>query len=182
MQLFKCERTACMAVHAAWPGAEGTGSTGTVLSFCSPRTILRRQQPTFEGIFGSQETEPSRIKMDMSSSWGGQMTSLTPAGELGSGLRSNLGPYSDDSRPWVWPRGCAQSSLTGGFFSRYRIGPGEVENALMEHPTVVEMAVISSPDPIQGEVTGSSRLGVQIWETRAQSMMVKSMYSGNWTA
>uniref|UniRef100_A0A8I6AF03 medium-chain acyl-CoA ligase n=1 Tax=Rattus norvegicus TaxID=10116 RepID=A0A8I6AF03_RAT len=36
--------------------------------------------------------------------------------------------------------------------SGYRIGPSEVENALMEHPAVVETAVISSPDPIRREV------------------------------
>ncbi|EHH31483.1 Acyl-coenzyme A synthetase ACSM2B, mitochondrial [Macaca mulatta] len=36
--------------------------------------------------------------------------------------------------------------------SGYRIGPSEVENALMEHPAVVETAVISSPDPVRGEV------------------------------
>ena len=45
-----------------------------------------------------------------------------------------------------------QSSLTDRFFYRYRIGPSEVENALMEHPAVVETAVVSSPDPIRGEV------------------------------
>ncbi|XP_069342952.1 acyl-coenzyme A synthetase ACSM2B, mitochondrial-like isoform X1 [Eulemur rufifrons] len=36
--------------------------------------------------------------------------------------------------------------------SGYRIGPSEVENALMEHPAVVETAVVSSPDPVRGEV------------------------------
>lgn len=36
--------------------------------------------------------------------------------------------------------------------SGYRIGPSEVENALMEHPAVVETAVIGSPDPTRGEV------------------------------
>ncbi|XP_021508674.1 acyl-coenzyme A synthetase ACSM2, mitochondrial isoform X2 [Meriones unguiculatus] len=36
--------------------------------------------------------------------------------------------------------------------SGYRIGPSEVENALMEHPAVAETAVISSPDPTRGEV------------------------------
>lgn len=34
----------------------------------------------------------------------------------------------------------------------YRIGPMEVENALMEHPAVAECAVIGSPDPIRGEI------------------------------
>lgn len=44
--------------------------------------------------------------------------------------------------------------VTEGFFSssRYRIGPFEVESALIEHPAVVESAVVSSPDPIRGEV------------------------------
>ncbi|KAL0612604.1 Acyl-coenzyme A synthetase ACSM4, mitochondrial [Plecturocebus cupreus] len=36
--------------------------------------------------------------------------------------------------------------------SGYRIGPFEVENALLEHPAVVESAVVSSPDQIRGEV------------------------------
>ncbi|XP_010959363.2 acyl-coenzyme A synthetase ACSM2B, mitochondrial [Camelus bactrianus] len=36
--------------------------------------------------------------------------------------------------------------------SGYRIGPSEVENALMEHPAVVEAAAVSSPDPFRGEV------------------------------
>ncbi|XP_044289606.1 acyl-coenzyme A synthetase ACSM5, mitochondrial-like [Varanus komodoensis] len=34
----------------------------------------------------------------------------------------------------------------------YRIGPFEVESALIEHPAVQEAAVVSSPDPIRGEV------------------------------
>lgn len=35
---------------------------------------------------------------------------------------------------------------------RYRIGPHEVENALLSHPAVVETAVVSSPDEMRGEV------------------------------
>jgi acyl-coenzyme A synthetase/AMP-(fatty) acid ligase len=34
----------------------------------------------------------------------------------------------------------------------YRIGPLEVENVLMEHPAVVECAVVGSPDDDRGEV------------------------------
>jgi acyl-coenzyme A synthetase/AMP-(fatty) acid ligase len=34
----------------------------------------------------------------------------------------------------------------------YRIGPFEVESALLEHPAVVEAAVVASPDPVRGEV------------------------------
>ena len=34
----------------------------------------------------------------------------------------------------------------------YRIGPFEVESALVEHPAVMEAAVVASPDPVRGEV------------------------------
>jgi len=36
--------------------------------------------------------------------------------------------------------------------SGYRIGPFEVESALLEHPSVLECAVTSLPDPIRGQV------------------------------
>ena len=36
--------------------------------------------------------------------------------------------------------------------SGYRIGPFEVESAIMEHPCVLECAVTAHPDPIRGEV------------------------------
>ena len=36
--------------------------------------------------------------------------------------------------------------------SGYRIGPFEVESALIEHPAVAESAVVASPDEIRGEV------------------------------
>jgi acetyl-CoA synthetase len=36
--------------------------------------------------------------------------------------------------------------------SGYRIGPFEVESALLEHPAVVECAVTAVPDPVRGQV------------------------------
>ena len=36
--------------------------------------------------------------------------------------------------------------------SGYRIGPFEVESALMEHPSVLECAVTAVPDPIRGQI------------------------------
>ncbi|XP_060116902.1 acyl-coenzyme A synthetase ACSM4, mitochondrial-like [Heteronotia binoei] len=36
--------------------------------------------------------------------------------------------------------------------SGYRIGPFEVESALLEHPAVVEAAAVSSPDSLRGEI------------------------------
>ena len=34
----------------------------------------------------------------------------------------------------------------------YRIGPFEVESALIEHPAVQESAVVASPDAVRGDV------------------------------
>jgi acetyl-CoA synthetase/medium-chain acyl-CoA synthetase len=36
--------------------------------------------------------------------------------------------------------------------SGYRIGPFEVESALLEHPAVLEAAVIGKPDPLRGQI------------------------------
>ena len=36
--------------------------------------------------------------------------------------------------------------------SGYRIGPFEVESALLEHPAVVESAITGAPDPVRGQV------------------------------
>ena len=36
---------------------------------------------------------------------------------------------------------------TGG----YRVGPGEIESVLMEHPAVLECSVVGVPDPLRGQ-------------------------------
>jgi acetyl-CoA synthetase len=36
--------------------------------------------------------------------------------------------------------------------SGYRIGPFEVESALLEHPAVLECAITAVPDPLRGQV------------------------------
>ena len=40
--------------------------------------------------------------------------------------------------------------------SGYRIGPFEVESAMLEHPAVVECAITGAPDPIRGQVVKAS--------------------------
>lgn len=47
----------------------------------------------------------------------------------------------------------ARNDLSAFFLATgYRIGPFEVESVLVEHPAVVECAVVASPDPDRGEV------------------------------
>lgn len=54
-----------------------------------------------------------------------------------------------DDEEYLWFVGRADDVILS---AGYRIGPFEVENALIEHPAVAESAVVSSPDPIRGEV------------------------------
>ncbi|MHB9295329.1 Acetyl-coenzyme A synthetase [Pillotina sp. SPG140] len=47
--------------------------------------------------------------------------------------------------------------------SGYRIGPFEVESALMEHPAVLECAVTAAPDPLRGSVVKATVVLARAW-------------------
>ncbi|HUE17927.1 MAG TPA: benzoate-CoA ligase family protein, partial [Planctomycetaceae bacterium] len=54
-----------------------------------------------------------------------------------------------DADGYFWFIGRADDVINS---AAYRIGPFEVESALVEHPAVVEAAVVGKPDPIRGEI------------------------------
>lgn len=54
-----------------------------------------------------------------------------------------------DDDGYFWFVGRADDVISSG---AYRIGPFEVESALLEHPAVAESAVVGSPDPDRGNV------------------------------
>jgi acetyl-CoA synthetase/medium-chain acyl-CoA synthetase len=54
-----------------------------------------------------------------------------------------------DENGYFWFVGRADDVIVS---AGYRIGPFEVESALVEHPAVAEAAVVASPDPIRGEI------------------------------
>jgi acetyl-CoA synthetase len=54
-----------------------------------------------------------------------------------------------DADGYVWFEGRADDVIKA---SGYRIGPFEVEDALVKHPAVLEAAVVSSPDKIRGNI------------------------------
>ncbi|MGE5508438.1 MAG: acyl-CoA synthetase [Chitinophagales bacterium] len=56
--------------------------------------------------------------------------------------------YKDEDG-YLWFVGRADDVIIS---AGYRIGPFEVESALIEHPAVLEAAVVASPDPVRGEV------------------------------
>jgi acyl-coenzyme A synthetase/AMP-(fatty) acid ligase len=55
----------------------------------------------------------------------------------------------EDEDGYLWFVGRADDVIKS---SGYRIGPFEVESALLEHPAVLESGVVGSPDPVRGEV------------------------------
>ncbi|MBR5236872.1 MAG: AMP-binding protein [Clostridia bacterium] len=68
---------------------------------------------------------------------------------LGSG-NYDLGDMAwRDSKGYYWFVGRNDDVIK---CSGYRIGPFEVESALLEHPSVVECAITAAPDPIRGQV------------------------------
>ena len=54
-----------------------------------------------------------------------------------------------DEDGYFWFVGRADDVISSG---AYRIGPFEVESALLEHPAVAESAVVGSPDPDRGNI------------------------------
>ena len=59
--------------------------------------------------------------------------------------------------------------------SGYRIGPFEVESALMTHPSVVECAVTGVPDPFRGHVVKATIVLKREWKDKAGDVLVKEL-------
>ena len=59
--------------------------------------------------------------------------------------------------------------------SGYRIGPFEVENALMTHPAVVECAITGVPDEIRGAVVKATVVLAKEWKDKAGDNLVTEL-------
>ena len=59
--------------------------------------------------------------------------------------------------------------------SGYRIGPFEVESALMTHPSVVECAITGVPDDIRGMVVKATIVLGKEWKSKASDDLVKEL-------
>ena len=59
--------------------------------------------------------------------------------------------------------------------SGYRIGPFEVENALMTHPAVVECAITGVPDTIRGMVVKATVVLSDEWKAKAGPDLIKEL-------
>ena len=59
--------------------------------------------------------------------------------------------------------------------SGYRIGPFEVESALMTHPAVVECAITGVPDEIRGQVVKATIILAQDYKNKAGEELIKEL-------
>ncbi len=59
--------------------------------------------------------------------------------------------------------------------SGYRIGPFEVESALMTHPAVVECAITGAPDEVRGQVVKATIVLAKAYKERAGEELVKEI-------
>ncbi len=59
--------------------------------------------------------------------------------------------------------------------SGYRIGPFEVESALMKHPAVVECAITGVPDEIRGMIVKATVVLAAEWKDKAGDALVKEL-------
>jgi acyl-coenzyme A synthetase/AMP-(fatty) acid ligase len=70
-----------------------------------------------------------------------------------------------DADGYLWFVGRADDVIIS---AAYRIGPFEVESALVEHPAVVEAAVIGKPDPERGQIVKAFVILAEGYEPSAQ--------------
>ena len=59
--------------------------------------------------------------------------------------------------------------------SGYRIGPFEVESALMTHPAVVECAITGVPDEVRGQVVKATIILAQQYKAKAGPDLIKEI-------
>ncbi len=84
-----------------------------------------------------------------------------------------------DSDGYFWFLGRADDVI---ITSGYRIGPFEIESALLEHPAVRESAVVASPDELRGEVVKAFIILNQGYEPSASLILELQNHVKNITA
>ena len=77
-----------------------------------------------------------------------------------------------DEDGYYWFGGRAGDGIKS---SGYRIGPFEVESALMTHPAVVECAITGVPDEIRGQVVKATIVLAKDYKDRAGDALVKEL-------
>ncbi|XP_022092529.1 acyl-coenzyme A synthetase ACSM3, mitochondrial-like [Acanthaster planci] len=77
-----------------------------------------------------------------------------------------------DEEGYFWFVGRSDDIITS---AGYRIGPFEVESALIEHPAVAESAVVSSPDSVRGEVVKAFIVLTEEYKSKDKEQLMKEL-------
>jgi len=157
---FGQSETSVMAAAFKWLPVR-PGSMGKPAPLFGLNLLDEEEQPCDDGIVGNISI--TRAGSHMYSSSG-----ISPPGDRPPGLF--VGYWKDEEvtqKAWtqgVYHTGDMAWHDSEGYYwfvgrnddvikcSGYRIGPFEVESALMEHPSVLECAVTAAPDAIRGQV------------------------------
>ncbi len=78
--------------------------------------------------------------------------------------------YDEDGYYWFVARADDVIKSSG-----YRIGPFEVESALMSHPAVLECAITGVPDPIRGMVVKATIVLVDEYKNQDEKLLAKEL-------
>jgi acetyl-CoA synthetase len=145
---------------------EGYGQTETVLCIgdlsgmnCPPGS-MGRAVPGWQIALHDKEGKPVGVNRE------GRIAISTdprPPGLFVEYLENDPANKKSFVKGWYYTDDKAAMDNEGNFWyigrdddvikaSGYRIGPFEVESALMEHPAVAEAAVVGSPDPVRGQI------------------------------
>jgi acetyl-CoA synthetase len=146
---------------------EGFGQTETVVSIATYPWIepkpgsMGKPSPEYDIILLNSEGKPCEVGEE------GEIvidTSFAKPPGIFTGYRSDAaktasvwhdGYYHTGDMAWIdedgyyWFVGRADDIIKT---SGYRVGPFEVESALIEHPSVLECAITGVPDPIRGQI------------------------------
>ena len=131
----------CKALYPALPGSMGLAYPGRRVAIIDEQG---KEQP--DGVVGEIA---SRADEDPS-------LFLGYRGQPGVPGHMRLGPWLRsgdlalrDARGYFWYQGRNDDLIKS---AGYRIGPNEVEDALVRHPKVAEAAVVAKPDPQRGSI------------------------------
>ncbi|GAB5467450.1 MAG: acyl-CoA synthetase [Rhodospirillales bacterium] len=130
----------CQALYPSLPGSMGKAFPGHDIAVVDETGA---EVPDGEiGQIVARNDDPTRFL----GYW--KNPELTEAMKLGRWLKTG-DLAKRDGEGYFWYQGRADDLIkTAG----YRVGPGEVENALLKHEAVAEAAVIPSPDPDRGSI------------------------------
>jgi acetyl-CoA synthetase/medium-chain acyl-CoA synthetase len=155
--------TVILVAHAPCHGkAIVPGSMGWAMPGFEIEVVDSEQRPVPAGVEGelALKVEPDRPLGLFAEYW---RASDETAAHFRNGYYLTGDHVMRDDRGLFWFVGRKDDVIKS---SGYRIGPGEVENALMEHPAVLEAAVIGKPDPIRGQIVKAYVILRRDWTPR----------------